>query len=182
MSRAYKFHNPEGLYFISFATVSWIDVFTRREYREILIESLAYCQKNKGLELYAWCVMSNHIHMIIKAGEGFVLSDILRDFKKFTSKKIVKAIEENPQESRKEWMLAIFKNAGAYNSNNKEYQFWQQNNRPIELYTDRVISQKLDYIHDNPVEAGWVESPEQYLYSSARNFNEEIGLLELKPL
>ena len=182
MSRAYKFHNPEGLYFISFATIGWVDVFTRREYREILLESIEYCQNNKGLELYAWCVMSNHVHLIIKAEEGFVLPDIIRDLKKFTSKKIIKAIEENPQESLKEWMLTIFKNAGEYNSNNKEYQFWQQHNKPIELYTAPVISQKLDYIHDNPVEAGIVESPEQYLYSSARNFNDEIGLLKLKPL
>jgi REP element-mobilizing transposase RayT len=182
MSRAYKFRNPEGLYFISFATVGWIDVFTRRAYKEILIESIKYCQQNKGLGLYAWCIMSNHVHMIVKAKDGYVLPDIVRDFKKFTSKEIIKAIEENIQESRKEWMLAIFKNARAYNSNNKEYQFWQQHNRPIQIYSPAVISQKVNYIHYNPVEEVIVESPEQYLYSSARNFNEEKGLLDLEVL
>jgi putative transposase len=79
-------------------------------------------------------------------------------------------------------MIAIFKNAGAYNSNNKEYQFWQQHNKPVEIYSAAVISQKVDYIHYNPVEEGVVESPEQYLYSSAKNFNEEKGLLDLEPL
>jgi putative transposase len=182
MSRAYKFRSPDGLYFISFATVGWIDVFTRREYKELLVESIEYCQNNKGLGLYAWCIMSNHVHMIVKAKEGYVLPDIIRDFKKFTSKRITKAIEDNIQESRKEWMLAIFKNAGVYNSNNKEYQFWQQHNRPIEIYSPAVISQKVDYIHYNPVEAGIVEQPEQYLYSSAKDFNEEKGLLKLEPL
>jgi hypothetical protein len=79
-------------------------------------------------------------------------------------------------------MLSKFRNAGAYNSNNNEYQFWQQNNKPIELWSVSVIQQKLDYIHMNPVEAGFVEKPEEYLYSSARNFNESKGLLNLEPL
>ena len=79
-------------------------------------------------------------------------------------------------------MLSIFKNSGEYNSNNTEYQFWQQHNKPIELYSAHVIAQKLDYIHDNPVDAGIVENPEHYIYSSAKNFNEEVGLLKLEPL
>jgi len=182
MSRAYKFYNIEKPYFVSFATVGWVDVFTRLQYKDILVEALKYCQKEKGLIVYAWCIMSSHVHLIMEAKEGYKPSDILRDFKKFTSKQLLKAIEENQQESRKEWMLSIFGNAGKYNSNNENFQFWQQHNKPIILYTPRVISQKLDYIHYNPVEEGWVESPEQYLYSSARNYNDEKGLLEIAPL
>ncbi len=83
MSTAYKFNNPTGIYFISIATVEWIDVFTRKEYIEIVLESIKYCQKEKGLIIYAWCIMSNHVHLIISAMEGFVLSEIVRDFKKF---------------------------------------------------------------------------------------------------
>ena len=64
MSRKYKIKNPEGVYFISFATVGWIDVFTRRIYKDILVESIIYCQEHKGLEVYSWCVMSNHVHLI----------------------------------------------------------------------------------------------------------------------
>ena len=101
MSRTYKFGNPEGIYFVSFATVGWIDVFTRREYKDILIESLAFCQKNKGLILYCYVLMSNHIHLIGKAQEGFELSWIIRDFKKYTSKQIIKAIEENHRNHEK---------------------------------------------------------------------------------
>jgi len=182
MSRAHKFRDIEKAYFVSFATVGWVDVFTRLAYKDILVESLKYCQKEKGLIIYAWCIMSNHVHLIMEARDGYNPSDILRDFKKFTSKQLIKAITENPQESRKEWMLAIFKNAGNYNSNNSEYQFWQQHNRPVVLYSPHVISQKLNYIHYNPVEEGWVESPEQYMYSSARNYNEEKGLIDIAPL
>jgi REP element-mobilizing transposase RayT len=180
MSRAYKIKNKEGIYFVSFATVGWIDVFTRRIYKDILIDSLKYCQEEKGLILFAWCIMSNHVHLIAKAKEGFELSGILRDLKKFTSKKIIEAINENVQESRKEWMLSMFKNAGAYNVNNKNYQFWKQDNKPIELWSNEVLDQKLDYVHNNPIEEGIVEKPEDYIYSSARDYAGVRGLLQIE--
>ena len=92
------------MYFVSFTVVHWVDVFTRKQYRDILIESLKYCQDKKGLVIYAWCIMSNHVHLIISTKEDNI-SDILGDFKKFTIKKIIAAIQNNPGESRKEWML-----------------------------------------------------------------------------
>ena len=179
MSKAHKFHNPEGRYFVTFATVGWIDVFTRELYRNILIDSIKYCQQNKGLELYAWCLMTNHVHFICSAKSGFIMPDILRDMKKYTSKKLVDAIETNNHESRKEWMLAIFGNAGLYNSNNKEYQFWQQDNKPIELWSNETIEQKLNYIHTNPVKAGFVSEPWHWNYSSAIDYSGGKGILEL---
>ncbi len=179
MSRSYKFHNHDSLFFVSFATVGWIDVFTRVRYKEIFVESLKFCQEKKGLKVYAWCLMTNHVHLIIQEGGRWGLSEILRDLKKFTSKKIIQEIIDNPQESRKEWMMAIFKNAGNFNPNNTHYQFWQQHNKPIELWSANVIDQKVDYIHQNPVEEGIVANPEDYLYSSARDFAGEKGLVTL---
>ena len=116
------------------------------------------------------------------------LSEILRDFKKFTAQKIIKSIEANP-ESRKQWMLYLFKSFAKRNTNNREYQFWIQNNHPIALWSPEVIWQKLDYIHMNPVRAKIVANPSDYIYSSAQNYlteNEgcllEIDLIEaLKP-
>lgn len=179
MSRAYKFHNPEGLYFVSFATVGWIDVFTRSLYKDIVVESIRFCQKEKGLNLYAWVIMTNHVHLIAEA-KGNLMQHILRDLKRHTSKQLLRAIAENPQESRKEWMLAIFSNAGKYNSSNKDFQFWQQDNRPIELSSAAMISQKLDYLHANPVKAGYVDKEEEYLYSSARDYHGiGKGMLEI---
>lgn len=180
MSRAYKFHNPDGLYFVTFATIGWIDVFTRPMYKNILLESIQFCQINKGLDLNAWCLMTNHLHFIGSAREGFLMSNILRDMKKFTSKKIVDAIANNEQESRREWMLAIFKNAGNYNINNKDFQFWQQDNRPIELWSYEVIQQKLTYIHNNPLAMGLVDEPWHWKYSSAIDYAGGKGLLDLK--
>jgi len=126
--------------------------------------------------------MTNHVHIIAKAREGYLLTNIIRDLKKYTSKQIMKSIAENQQESRKEWMLSIFRKAGEYNTNNTHFQFWRQDNKPIELYSNAVIDQKLHYIHDNPVEAGIVDEPEHYIYSSARDYAGINGILEVELL
>lgn len=181
MSTKYKFKNSAGCYFISFAVIEWVDVFIRKEYKNILVENLKYCQKEKGLELFAWCIMSNHVHLIARAKEGFLLQHILRDFKKYTSRLILKTISENNHESRKEWMLKIFRDAGMKNSNNENYQFWQQDNHPIEIWSEDVINQKLEYLHNNPVKEGFVDKAEEYLYSSARDYYQDknCGLIEI---
>ncbi|WP_317175528.1 transposase [Pontibacter beigongshangensis] len=132
MSRNYKFRDQEKLYFVSFAVVNWIDVFVRREYKEIVVDSLKYCINNKGLEVYAWCLMSSHVHLIV-GSTNEPIDGILRDMKRHTAKSILKTIEQHNQESRKEWMLWMFRRAGAYNPKNETYQFWQHHNHPIEL-------------------------------------------------
>ncbi|MEP3387456.1 MAG: transposase [Reichenbachiella sp.] len=177
-SSGYKIRNQSGIYFITFAVVEWIDVFTKRQYAKIVIDSLNYCRKEKGLEIYAWCLMSNHLHLIISSKEGR-LSDTLRDFKKYTASMILSSIEDNKKESRRSWMLWIFGSAGKKNANNKIYQFWQQNNQPKELETNYFKDQKLNYIHMNPVEAGLVNEPEEYRYSSAIDYSGGKGLVEI---
>ena len=176
----YKIRNKKEIHFVTFAVVEWVDVFTRKEYRDIVFESLKYCQKEKGLLLHAWCIMSNHVHLIASA-KNENLSDILRDFKKFTSKQIIAAITKNETESRREWMLFIFKAQAEKNSHNVYYQFWRQDNQPKELYSPAFTVQKLNYVHNNAVEAGLVEKAEDYLYSSARNYilGNNCGLLEM---
>jgi len=178
MSRKYKFRDKESIYFISFATVYWIDVFIRNEYKEILIDSWKFCQKEKGLDIYAWIIMSSHIHMIIGSREN-KLEDIVRDMKSYSSRQIKRAIMEHPGESRKEWMLWMFERAGTKNSNNNNYQFWQQHNKPIELYNNEIMQQKLDYLHNNPVESGIVSRPEDYVFSSAGDYCGEKGLIDI---
>lgn len=179
MSRKYKFREANGAYFISFATVYWIDVFTRVDYFDIMIESFDYCRKQKGMELYGYCIMPSHVHLIFRSSLGDP-SGLIRDLKGFTSKKMLKAIEENQQESRKEWLLWMFEKAGKKNSNVQFRQFWQQNNQPIEIWSLKVFEQKLNYIHNNPVEAGFVTNPIDWKYSSARNYgNDDQTILEI---
>lgn len=179
----YKIRDKEGIYFVTFAVVEWVDVFTRKEYRDVFLDCIKYCQKEKGLVLYSWCLMSNHVHLVVSA-KAHNTSDILRDVKKYTSKQIIKAILDHPGESRKEWMLEIFKKAGESNSHNSSFQFWRQDNKPKVLYSEHFTDQKLYYIHNNPVEAGIVDKAEEYMYSSAKDYyyGKNCGLLEIELL
>jgi len=122
MSRNYKFNNPTAPYFVSFATVYWIDVFIRQEYLDILAASVDYCRNKKGMEFFAYCFMPSHVHLIFRSRNGDP-AGLLRDFKKFTAKKVIKAIEENPGESRKEWLLWMFERAGKKKENITKHQF-----------------------------------------------------------
>lgn len=178
MSRNYKFHNKSGLYFVSFATVYWIDVFIREEYLLILAESINYCRKNKGMEVYAYCFMPSHVHLVFRSSNDDP-SGLLRDFKGFTSRKLLSAIENNQEESRRDWLLWMFEKAGRKNPTVKKRQFWQQHNKPIELWSDKVILQKINYIHNNPVVSGFVKNPEDWKYSSARNHQDDHSVLQI---
>ncbi|MFD3001394.1 transposase [Pontibacter toksunensis] len=178
MSRNYKISDQNQFHFLSFSTVNWKDVFTRPAYKDVVVDSLNYCIKNKRLEAYAWCIMSNHVHLIVSS-HAEKQADIIRDLKKHTSKTILKAIAENPQESRREWMLWMFRRAGKRNSNNTTYQFWQQHNQPIELNSNFQMEQKLHYIHNNPVEAGFVREPQDYPYSSAIDYAGGKGMVNI---
>lgn len=176
----YKIRNQSVIHFITFSVVELVDAFTRKQYRDILLDSIKFCQAEKGLKLYAWCIMSNHIHLILAARDNN-LSDLLHDFKKFTAKQLVKAISENKQESRKDWMLTIFSEAGKGDSRNSEYQFWRQDNHPVELYSTAFCFQQLNYLHQNSVEAGIVKKAQDYLYSSAKDYflAKKSGLLDV---
>ena len=173
MSRKYKIRDQQAIYFVTFTVIDWIDVFIRDEYREVLIESISYCQKNKGLEVHAYCFMTSHIHLIIGSKGLMPLEGIIRDLKAFTSRSIRKLLENHTQvsESRREWILRRMYNAGKYNPNNIDFQFWQQYSHPIELYSDLKIDKTLEYIRLNPVAAGFVDTPEAWVYSSARDYS-----------
>jgi len=179
MSKGWKIKNSDGIYFITFAVIEWIDVFSRKTYKDEVIKSIQYCQDHKGLELFAWCIMTNHIHLLVRAKEGCNLSNTLRDLKKYTSSQIIKQMEDNKFESRRNWMIWLFKSAGQKNSNNTKYQFWRQDNHPVEMLTMDIFYQKINYIHMNPVVEGIVDQPEYYLYSSARDYAGRAGLLTL---
>lgn len=181
MTTGYQIKEQTGLHYLTFQVVDWVDIFTRKIYRDIVIESLIYCQQKKELQIFGFVIMSNHIHLILNSISG-KLSDTVRDIKKFTSSEIIKEVINNPQESRKEWMLNRFSFKAQQHSRNEKYQFWTHENHSIFLYSPKFTQEKLDYIHDNPVRAGIVEKPEDYLYSSARNYAELDSVLEIVKL
>ena len=177
-SENYSVKKQDAVYFLTFTVTDWIDVFTRLNYRNIIAESLDYCRKNKGLQLYAWCLMTNHIHLICSVEAPVKMSDFLRDYKKFTAKAVLKDIEL-VTESRKEWMLYRFQYAGKFDNRIEKYRFWQDKSHPIELNTNEMINQRINYIHENPVRTGLVARAEDYLYSSARNYAGLSSIIEI---
>ena len=176
MSTGYKILDQEGLYYLTFQIVGWVDIFTRKVYRDIVIESFQYCQKTKGLELFAYVIMSNHVHLMARS-RTIDLSGIIRDFKSHTSKKFLEVIADE-KEIRSEWMKIVFGYHGKFKIK-QTYQVWTHENHSEIIYSQNFIEQKINYIHDNPVRAGIVERPEEYLYSSAKNYAGEEGLIEI---
>ncbi len=146
--------------------VGWADVFTRRRNAEVIISSLDHCQKEKKLEVFAYAIMPSHVHLIARVQEGR-LADVLRDLKSFTAKKLLDMIANEPGESRKEWLMRLFREAAMTTEQNQHLMFWQKDNRPIEIGYHAMFLQKVEYIHNNPVEQGLVTLPEHYAWSSA---------------
>ena len=173
----YIIRDQSKAHFITATVVDWVDVFSRKAYRDCIIESLDFCIKNKGMILYGFVIMSNHIHLIIQSDKN-KLSDLIRDFKKFTAKTILHKIETEP-ESRADWMLKRFEFACKSHSRNEKYQFWQYGNHPEEIFSEKFFWSKLDFIHLNPVRAGIVVKASHYLYSSASNYVNDYGIITI---
>jgi len=122
---------------------------------------------------------TNHLHMIVGSNRENKVSDILRDFKKFTSKEIVRTLLDDNTESRREWMLNRFEYSGKNDKKIKNYRFWQEGNNAQEIFLNDYFNQKLNYIHENPVKAEFVNRAEHYRYISAIDYAGGKGLLEV---
>ena len=122
--------------------------------------------------------MPSHLHLICRAGNGFQLSDVLRDFKKFTSKKIITQLINEP-ESRREWLVPLLKQYCAHLKRKQNYKFWQNGNHAEIIESNKFFYEKLNYIHQNPVEDMIVHEPYEYLFSSARNYAELPNVLDI---
>lgn len=175
MPEAYQIKDQNAIYFLTLQVVFWLDAFTRKAYRDIFIESLDFCRKNKKLEIFGYVIMSNHVHLMVHSANG-KLSDTIRDLKKYTARNIIDAINSQT-ESRKKWLLNEMAFAARKHKRNSNFQFWTHENHAIELSTNKMLDQRLNYIHQNPVKAGIVENAEDYLYSSARNYCENMNCL-----
>ena len=158
--------NTDHPYFLTFTAAGWIDVFTRSRYCDVIIESLSFCQKQKGLEVYAYVIMPSHVHLVTRSVDG-KLNNIIRYFRSFTAKKILELISDEQGESRREWLLDHFSQAAGQRRQNMVYQFWQKTNHAIELSNPVVFDQKVEYVHTNPVAAGLVTNAESWVSSSA---------------
>ena len=175
MRSRYTIGDPEATYFITCTVVEWIPIFTRKPYLDILIDSLQFCRQYKGLKIYAYVILDNHLHLVVA---GNRLKDIIRDFKSYTAKRIISLLEEE----RKTWVLNQLQYYKKATKTESLYQIWQEGFHPKEIISEEMLEQKIDYLHNNPVRIGMVEEPEYWVYSSARDFAGEEGILELDAL
>ena len=178
MSTKYKATVPNKTYFVTITAVNWVDIFTRLELRMVLVDSLNYCTEKKGLEIYAYCIMPSHIHILCRAQDGVLLANIFRDFKKFTSNKILETIRKE-NESRREWLLEMFEKSCEHLKRNQSYKVWQNGYHALLIESKKFYFQKLNYIHNNPVADRIVEHPWEYLFSSAKNYQGSEGLVKV---
>ena len=176
---AYKILDQHKPHFLTLTTVGWMDVFSRSIYRDIILESLDFCQIHRKMVVNAWVIMSNHLHLVARTDPPYCLSDVLRDFKKFTANQIIKTVQQSP-ESRKDWMLEVMTYHAKFNERNRTHQFWQQYNCPKEINNLNYGLQKINYIHENPVRAGLVTERHHYYPSSAIDYSGGKGLLSVE--
>ena len=176
-SDGYKIRNQQATHFLTFTIEGWIDIFSRKDYRNIVLECFKFCQENKQLKIHAYVIMSNHIHVIWTA-QNRNISDIIRDFKSYTSRMFLQTFNSIP-ESRKDWLLYMFEFFVNKTNRNKTFKIWTSNNHPEEIESEDFFFQKLNYIHQNPVRAGIVLNQDEYIYSSASNYAKKDSVLEI---
>lgn len=159
-----KQENENLAHFLTITIIEWIDIFTKPQYAQIIINSLKYCQENKGLLLYEFVIMTNHLHLIVRAKKKYKLSQIISDFKKHTTGEILKELKTD----NRRYILNLIKNSF---TKKKDYQnqIWQRENYPETIMNEKFLFQKANYIYDNPVKKGYVIKPDDWAYSSARN-------------
>ncbi len=156
--------NENDTHFLTITVIEWIDIFTKPEYFQIIIDSLKFCRHKKGLLLYEYVIMTNHLHLIARAKGSYKLSQIISDFKKYTTTKIFKLLEQDNRKYIKNLIKNIYSRKYGY-----EKQVWQRENYPAVIASEKFFLEKVNYIHKNPVKKRFVAKAEDWLYSSARN-------------
>lgn len=175
--------NEKDACFITFQTVDWIDIFVRPVYKQVIVHTLNHFIESKGMIVYAWCLMTQHLHLLAQAKPGINIADLQAEYRKFTTKKILEAIDTEPP-ARRDWMLNRFETSGKLLGLIKEYEVWQQCNEPIhfDLARIEVLLDQFDFIHQNPVRDKVVDMAGEYLYSSARDYSGMKGLVNVAKL
>lgn len=157
--------SPGQLYLVTLIVAGNIDIFTRPEYNDLIIENLNYCSEHKNLAVYDYVLMTNRLYLIASARKGHV-SRVLRDFKSITAKQILKAIAENADESRKEWLMRLFHFYSQRYQHSSERHFWQFGNNPVNLEIKELEQARMGLLQI-PVRARFVDEPAHFIYSSA---------------
>jgi REP element-mobilizing transposase RayT len=163
MRSRYQVSDGAQAHFITATIVAWLPIFTKASRCDIIVESFAYCRAHKGLKVYAWVILDNHVHAIVSAPD---LSQALADFKRHTARRLLETLQAESCES----LLNQLHYYRAKHKAESAYQVWQEGSHPQACLSDAILEQKLEYLHNNPVKRGLVASPEHWRYSSAHEW------------
>ncbi len=167
----YKITDPKLPHFVTCTVLHWIPVFTRSATVDIVLDSLHFLMAD-GLKLYAYVILENHLHLVVQSER---LDRDMARFKSFSAKQLIHYLDEH-KVTRIIEQLAFYKKA---HKDDRAYQFWQEGIHPEWIQNDEMMKQKVEYIHQNPVKRGYVDLPEHWRYSSARNYLRQDGLMEV---
>ncbi len=166
----YKITEKDKPHFITCTTVDWIALFSSQSIVRILFESLSYLQENQRIKIYAYVIMEHHLHLILSSQR---LGKEIGIFKSFTAKKIIDFLKEK----KANHILEMLKWSKLKHKTDRTYQLWQEGSHPEAILHEEMMIQKIEYIHNNPVKCGYVDRPEHWRYSSARNYLGMEGML-----
>jgi len=165
----YRIFSTEHPHFLTCTIVGWLPVFTRPETVQIVYDSWHWLRENRGVQIYGYVILENHLHLVASSNN---LAEDIGDFKSFTARKIIDLLEAR----KAELLLKQLKWNKEKHKTDREYQLWQEGSHPQEIQDDRMMEQKLEYIHNNPVARGFVDETVHWRYSSARDYAGRPGL------
>ena len=168
----YKIYEPTHPHFVTCTILHWLPIFTRKESVEIVLNCLKFLQKQDALKLHAYVILENHLHMVVQSND---LKKSMASFKKFTAVELLKLLHKENATTLLD-QLAFYKKA---HRKEKTYQVWEEGYQPKLMQNDLMLKSKIEYIHQNPVKKGYVDKPEHWRYSSARDYNGMSGLIEV---
>jgi len=166
----YKIFENNAPHFLTSTIINWIPLFTRPSTVQIILDALAYRQQHRGLKIYGYVILENHLHWIAQTEN---LTKEIQSFKSYTARLLIQYLQQQ-QVTRILKQLAFYKKP---HKTDRQYQVWEEGSHPQLIQNEEMLIQKLDYIHYNPVKRGYVDEPVHWRYSSARNYAQKEGLL-----
>ena len=170
----YLITTPDQPHFLTCTVLEWLPLFTQPALVDILLDSWRYQQEQHGLRLYGYVILENHLHYIAQAPD---LAAAVSSFKSFTARQIISYLERRNSSG----ILRQLRFAKRAHKQDRVYQLWQEGSHAELVCSERVMQEKLEYIHQNPVKRGYVDRPEHWRYSSARDYAGEQGLIDIQP-
>lgn len=169
----YKVFEETYPHFVTCTVIHWIPIFTRIESTNIIFESLKYLQKSDNLKIYSYVILENHLHMIISSDD---ISKTMKKFKSFTAKELIKLLQKSNAKTILD-QLAFYKKA---HKTQTTYQVWQEGFQPKLIKDEKMMIERINYIHNNPIKRGYIEKAKHWRYSSARDYEDIEGLIEVE--